>query len=65
MPTIQKSTFVIKNHAYRAAGDFEVAAGQQLKVESSPGGEDIFQDTCPEGKHWKVNMVLYIEETDV
>lgn len=65
MPTIQKATFQHKNASYRAAGNIEVAEGQTLKVESSPGGEDIFQDTCPEGKHWHVNVILFIEEHDL
>jgi len=48
------------------AGDFPftVTAGQTLKVETSPAGEDIYEDACPAGKVWAVRVYIRITETD-
>ena len=43
---------------------FVLSAGQDLKIESSPDGEEHYSDTVPEGKSWAVTVFLRIEETD-
>jgi len=42
----------------------EVAALQSLKIETSPGGEDILDAECPAGKAWSVRIIVEITETD-
>jgi hypothetical protein len=46
------------------AGSVAVTAGQELKIETSPKGDELLDLTCPEGKTWTVVMRLQITETD-
>lgn len=41
-----------------------VVAGQRFVVESSPGGADVLDVTCPAGKAWSVRVIVEITETD-
>ena len=41
-----------------------VTAGQSLKIETSPGGEDILEKVCPEGETWDVRFHIEINITD-
>ena len=41
-----------------------VAAGKSLKVETSPGGEELLDEEVPTGKSWDVTVSVYIVETD-
>lgn len=41
-----------------------VLAGQSVKIETSPGGEEILDVECPEGKSWSVRIIVEITETD-
>ena len=41
---------------------FSVAAGQSLKVETSPGGDDILDVECPAGKAWSVDITITVRE---
>ena len=52
-------------HTKRAGSEtFDVTAGQTLKVETSPSGEEVLEATCPEGKAWSVTVVVDITEID-
>lgn len=52
-------------HAKKAGSEtIAVAAGQTLKVETSPDGEEVLEVTCPAGKAWLVSIVVDITETD-
>lgn len=62
--TIEKSARSIKNTEYSASGSFTATAGQTIKLETSPGGEEIFTDDVPAGKVWSVSTRLVITETD-
>lgn len=42
-----------------------VNAGQTLKIETSPGGNEILDVTVPAGKQWSVIVNVDIRETDV
>ena len=44
--------------------DFDLAAGQSLKVETSPKGEDVLNATVPSGKAWHVHVAVTIQEVD-
>ena len=44
--------------------EFEVAAGQSLKIETSPDGEEVLDEECPVGKAWAVYVFVKIVETD-
>jgi len=51
----------------RKYGTDEVAcpAGRSLKIETSPGGEEILDEECPVGKAWVARVSVEIIETDV
>ena len=55
---------VTAKNIYTGDDTFTLAAGKSLKVESSPNGEEHYDDTVPEGKSWSVTVFLRIEETD-
>jgi len=42
-----------------------VPAGRSIKIETSPGGEEILDVECPVGKSWSVRVIVEIDETDV
>lgn len=42
----------------------EVIAGQTLKIETSPTGEEALSELCPEGESWDVTIHVRIEITD-
>jgi hypothetical protein len=41
-----------------------VTAGQTLKIETSPDGEEILVEVCPEGETWDVRIHIEINITD-
>lgn len=43
---------------------FPMTVGKNLKIETSPGGEELLNETCPAGKAWSVRIIVEIEETD-
>lgn len=47
-----------------AEGAIAAIAGQSLKIETSPGGEELLNRECPVGKEWLVRIIVEIEETD-
>jgi hypothetical protein len=42
----------------------EVAAGQSLKIETSPAGEDVLDELCPAGQKWTVTIHVDIKIED-
>ena len=46
-------------------GSYAVVAGQTLKIETSPQGEDILEASPPAGKKWTVSIKVNVEESDV
>lgn len=41
-----------------------VVGGQALKVETTPGGDEVLIEECPEGQTWTVTMHIEITITD-
>jgi len=41
-----------------------LAAGQLLKVETTPDGEEVLSAECPAGKAWEAYVYVQIEEVD-
>lgn len=41
-----------------------VSAGQSLKIETSPGGEEVLNVECPAGSSWTVHITIAINELD-
>jgi len=37
-------------------------AGKRLKIETSPGGEEILDEEVPAGKSWKIRIAVSVEE---
>ena len=50
---------------YGMASGVVVSAGQHLKIETSPGGEEILDEQVPDRKQWSVRIIVEIEEEDV
>lgn len=53
-------------HEVRKDGDgtFQVTEEQHLKVETSPGGEEILDVIVPKGKVWTVTVSVRVIEED-
>lgn len=48
-----------------SGGEIEnLAAGKTIKIETSPEGEEILEETVPAGKAWEVRIYISITETD-
>ena len=45
-------------------GVVSMAAGQELKLETSPAGEELLAITCPEGKVWFVRVRVDLQIDD-
>lgn len=43
---------------------FNLAAGQRLKIETSPAGEEHLNVEVPAGKKWNVSITASYSETD-
>ena len=41
-----------------------VTGGQTFKIETSPDGEEILAEICPEGEAWSVHIHVQISITD-
>ncbi len=39
-------------------------AGQSLKIETSPRGDDVLAAECPAGKAWEISVNVCIKEVD-
>ena len=42
--------------------DLLLVAGKRLVTETSPGGAEVLDATCPTGKTWKVAISVSIDE---
>ncbi len=42
----------------------ELTTSQRLKIETSPGGEELLDVVVPLGKHWSVGITVTVTETD-
>jgi len=47
---------------YTGTNEFPMAAGKSLKIETSPGGEEVFNEEVPVGKSWIVTIDISIKE---
>ena len=62
---MELETFVITPATLRRDdATFAVSAGQSVKIETSPGGEEILAVECPAGKAWSARIIVEITETD-
>lgn len=41
-----------------------LAAGKHLKIETSPGGEELLDAVVPSGKVWEADIAVYVKETN-
>lgn len=48
-----------------ATDTHQLEAGKNLKIETSPQGEELFNREVPVGKTWEVHVTVQIVETDV
>ena len=48
----------------RGEATFTAAAGKNVKIETSPVGEDILDVTVPVGKLWTITVGIDVRETD-
>lgn len=44
--------------------ELELSAGEELKIEGSPDGDEMNLGTVPTGKKWITHFVVYVEEVD-
>jgi hypothetical protein len=49
---------------YQSSGNINMVAGQTIKVETSPGGEEFISWTVPVGKTWVIDMGITVHEED-
>ena len=61
----QTSPAVTERNVHTGTERFTVAAGKDLKIETSPQGEGILSVTVPIGKLWDVSISISITETSV
>lgn len=47
---------------YVGVCEFTVTSGQHLKIETSPGGEDILDVVVPAGKTWLIQGKMFVNE---
>lgn len=44
--------------------NFTLVAGKNLKIETSPDGEEVLNETVPAGKSWTVIVSVHVREVD-
>lgn len=49
---------------YEGVAKFTMGADLSLKIETSPGGEDLLDVSPAAGKEWYVTILVQIRETD-
>jgi hypothetical protein len=54
----------IPARATAKTGDLVALAGQELKIESAPDGQEINLGIVPPGKKWITSYVVHVEEVD-
>ena len=54
----------VAKKTYSGSDAFTVLAGEELKIEIAPQGDEILDVEVPEGKVWRVSISLVIDEVD-
>lgn len=54
-----------KGKGYRGQAELNAVAGQTLKIETSPDGEEILEVVVPAGKKWIGILVVDFLEEDI
>ena len=64
-------TIQLRDHVWPAklikSGDEEgisIPPGKTLKIETTPGGEEVLAVMCPPGKMWSARIIVEITETN-
>lgn len=52
------------NKKMTGASEVSASAGQVFKIETTPGGEEVLNETVPAGKAWSIHVSVHIEESD-
>jgi len=60
LSTIYPTGTVIKS----GGATFEITAGKDLKLETSPDGVTYLDETVPSGKKWTVNISIQVKIED-
>lgn len=53
-----------KDRTLMGSDTITVTAGQTLKIETTPGGQEVLLEEVPEGKLWSAKINVEIVETD-
>jgi len=48
---------------FQGSTSVSLAAGKNLKIETSPAGEELLNADVPAGKTWAVTVNVYVQET--
>lgn len=64
MPITKVEESVPAETGYKYTGTFTATAGQSLKLETSPSGEEHIDDEVPTGKVWSVSVHITVTEND-
>ena len=54
---LAEQTFEV-SRVLRGTDSFIISSGTALRIETSPGGADIYDGDVPEGKQWRVEITL-------
>lgn len=54
----------LPSRASATTPELELSAGEELKIEGSPDGDEMSLGTVPAGKKWITHFVVYVEEVD-
>ena len=41
--------------------DIDISAGQRLKIETTPGGEEVLNWECPAGESWSARIIVELQ----
>ena len=64
MELVETVVAVAATLQYTGLGSASLAAGQSLKIETSPDGEDVLDVECLVGKAWVAEVTVVINEVD-
>lgn len=53
---------VLAKSRYQSSGNITMTAGQTIKIETTPGGEEHIAWTVPVGKVWVVDVGVTVHE---
>ena len=55
------------NHGkhYEYSGTVVLPAGKKFKIETSPSGEELVNETVPAGKVWKISIGIKVLQEDI